>query len=72
MSRHETCFSFQSSGHKYRPLDGLPGLGVLRLFCPRCGRVIPANQAYNVEAWSAVELPDEVTKEIGNPNEPVH
>lgn len=68
---HKRCYSFESSGHKYRPLDGILNV-VIRLYCPRCGRVIPADQGFNLAMWSNVDLPEDVQREIGNPNEPVH
>lgn len=67
------CFSFQASGHKYRALDGVGGIA-MRLYCPRCGRVIPADQGYNVEMWHGVDLPPEPEPmiEITSPDEPLH
>lgn len=66
------CFSFQASGHKFRALEDDPDGPVFRLFCPSCGRVIPANQDYNLAAWSNVELPPYVEAEVGNQREPIH
>lgn len=66
------CFSFQASGHKYLPLPDTDDGPVYRLYCPRCGRVIPANQQYNIDAWANVELPAFVETEVGGPNEPIH
>jgi hypothetical protein len=66
------CFSFEASGHKFKPLDGLPGIGVLRLYCPTCGRVIPANQAFNNIMWETVELPPEAQAELDSGRNTVH
>ena len=66
------CFSFQASGHKFLPLDDLFDGPVVRLYCPRCGRVIPANQLYNQEMWSNVDLPLEIEQEVGGAREPIH
>lgn len=71
MGRRSTCFSFEASGHKYRPLDGIIGV-VIRLFCPRCGRVIPADQAFNTQMWESVDLSPEIRSEIAHSNGPVH
>lgn len=60
------------SGHKFRELNDLPDGPVIRLYCPRCGRVVPADQMYNTEAWATVELPAYVEAEVGGPNEPIH
>lgn len=69
---YRTCFSFQPSGHKYKALHDLPGGPIVRLYCPRCGRVIPADQRYNTDAWASVDLPLEVESEVGGPLEQVH
>lgn len=49
------CFSFESSGHRFIPLDGISGV-VVRLYCPCCGRVVPASEAHNSAMWEGVEL----------------
>lgn len=66
------CFSYMPSGHKFKPLDDLPDGPVVRLYCPRCGRVIPANQLFNLDSWANVDLPPEIESEVGGPLEPVH
>jgi hypothetical protein len=66
-----TCFSFEASGHKFRPLDGQGGFA-WRLYCPRCGRVIPANQAFNNEMWDKVELPADAQAELDSGRGTVH
>lgn len=66
------CFSWMPSGHKYAPLIDDPDGPVFRLYCPRCGRVIPADQRFNTAMWSSIELPAEVETEAGGPREPVH
>lgn len=63
------CFSLMPSGHKYRPLDGALGQ-VRRLYCPRCGRVIPADELFNYAMWETVSLPDHLRDEMDP--EPVH
>jgi len=68
---HSKCYSFEASGHRYRPLDGIAGV-VVRLYCPRCGRVIPADEAYNTAMWGKVDLPADVRAEVGGPDEPIH
>ena len=68
---HRKCFSYEASGHKFRPLDGMAGV-VVRLFCTRCGRVIPADERFNTAMWAGVEVPPEVQDELASPDEPVH
>lgn len=66
------CFSFQASGHKFEPLIDDTDGPIFRLYCPRCGRVIPADQRYNTDAWASVALPDASETEVGGAREPIH
>lgn len=52
------CFSFEPSGHHYRPLDGINGF-VLRLYCPRCGRISLASTDNNTAYWDVTLMPSE-------------
>jgi hypothetical protein len=70
-SHRRNCYSFEASGHEFEPLDGIGGI-VLRLYCSNCGRVIPANFAWNNEMWANVPLPAEVAKEMSSEGDPVH
>lgn len=57
-----TCYGFEPSGHRFRPLDGWHGPDgdmVTRLFCTRCGRISVANTANNTALWNADLLPAE-------------
>ncbi len=53
-----TCYSFEPSNHKFRPLDGFSGL-VARLYCKSCGRITIANTENNVFGWAVELLPAE-------------
>jgi hypothetical protein len=60
MTKH-TCYSFEPSGHRFQPLDGFKFLEadrVLRLYCPRCGRVVETDPLHNGEGWDFESLPD--------------
>ena len=46
MERQPKCAAYSWSDHKFRPLDGIGGI-VVRLYCRRCGRVIPVTEMFN-------------------------
>jgi hypothetical protein len=52
------CYSFEPSGHRFRPLDQL-GEFVVRLYCPSCSRIVMASTLNNVEGWDVKTLPPE-------------
>ena len=55
------CYSFEPTGHRYLPLDGFYAEGgtlVSRLYCPSCGRVIPASFENNQPSWK-IETPSD-------------
>lgn len=59
MSKRRKCYAFESSGHGYEPLDGIMvegGTFVNRLYCPFCGRVIPAAEEYNSHNRSVIRV----------------
>jgi hypothetical protein len=54
------CYSFEPSGHRFRPLDGsADGSFVFRLYCPNCSRVVFTAPEHNYVGWNAEELPAE-------------
>lgn len=62
MTRKRQCYSFEPSGHRYLALDGFLAEGgslVTRLYCPSCGRVIPATTDNNTADWNLAALPIE-------------
>ena len=62
MSKKRMCYSFEPSGHRFLPLDGFMAEGgtlVNRLYCPSCGRVIPAAVGQNTANWNPTDLPAE-------------
>lgn len=59
----QACYSFESTGHKFRPLDGLASI-VYRLYCRSCGRVVLADNPLERLVSLAPDLPAELDPEL--------